>query len=246
MKKTGSLLFGLALFLAAALPAVAQQNQAAAPVGSASQLTSVNLHTSGGAGADDPVLMHRNPRYILQPGDTFDISFEFSPEFNQTVTVQPDGFITLQSVGDVHVAGETVPQLTEALRQSYAKILADPSIAVVLREFEKPYFIAGGQVGHPGKYDLRGDTTVLQAIEMAGGFLDTSKHSQVVLFRRVSNDWVESRVLNLKKMLRAKNLQEDLHLQPGDMIFVPQNTISKIKRWLPTDQASLYLNPKQL
>ncbi len=44
----------------------------------------------------------RYPRYKLRPGDAFDVSFELSPEFNQTVTVQPDGYITLRGIGDVH------------------------------------------------------------------------------------------------------------------------------------------------
>ena len=54
----------------------------------------------------------RYPRYLVGPGDIFDITFEFSPEFNQTATVQPDGFVTLREVGDVHVSGSTIPQFT--------------------------------------------------------------------------------------------------------------------------------------
>jgi polysaccharide export outer membrane protein len=189
-------------------------------------------------------LQQRNPRYRLQPGDVIDLSFEFSPEFNQTVTVQPDGYITLRGIGDLHVAGETTPQLTKNLRSSYSNILFEPAIAVVLQNFERPYFVAGGQVTHPGKYELRGDTTVTQAIAMAGGFnTSIAKHSQVLLFRRVSGDWAEARILDIKKMFGSKDLSEDLHLQPGDMIFVPQNRISKIERFLPTPHALINLNP---
>ena len=84
-----------------------------------------------------PSLQRRYPRYKLEFGDQFDVSFELSPEFNQTVTVQPDGYITLRGAGDVQVAGQTVPQLTETLRQAYAKILKDPVISVVLKEDRK-------------------------------------------------------------------------------------------------------------
>ena len=127
----------------------------------------------------------RNPRYKIEAGDSFDVAFEFAPEFNQTTTVQPDGFITLREIGDVHVTGQTVPELTRTLCDAYGKIMADPSIAVVLKDFEKPYFVAGGQVTHPGKYTLRGDTTLTEAVAMAGGFTTASKHSQVLLFRKV-------------------------------------------------------------
>jgi polysaccharide biosynthesis/export protein len=185
----------------------------------------------------------RYPRYELRADDVFDISFEFSPEFNQTVTVQPDGYITLRGVGDVHVAGRTVPELTEAIRTAYGKILKDPAIAVVLKDFDKPYFIAAGQVGRPGKYELRGDTTVVEAIAIAGGLNDTAKHSQVVLFRRVSRDWMEAKVLDVKKMLNDKSLREDMHLKPGDMVFVPQSLTSKIRRFIPVPGMNVGISP---
>jgi polysaccharide export outer membrane protein len=186
-----------------------------------------------------PELQQRNPRYQLRPADVLELQFEFSPEFNQTVSVQPDGYISLRGVGDVHVAGETVPELTVTLQRQYGKFLHDPVIAVVLKEFEKPYFIANGMVGHPGKYELRGDTTVVEAIAMAGGFTEASKHSQVVLYRRVSHEWLEAKLLDVKSMLNNKNLREDIHLQPGDMIYVPQNRISKIRRYIPSTGLSV-------
>ena len=68
---------------------------------------------------------------------------------------------------------------------------------------------------------------------IAGGFKETAKHSQVLLFRRVSEQWMQATKLDMKKMLSAGNLSEDLHLRPGDMIYVPKNAISKIKPFLP-------------
>jgi polysaccharide export outer membrane protein len=181
-----------------------------------------------------PTFTVRYPRYKLRPGDAADISFELTPEFNQTVTVQPDGFITLRDAGDVNANGLTLPELTEKIRTAYSHILSNPRISVLLKDFEKPYFIADGQVAHPGKYDLRGDTTLVQAVALAGGFTTAAKHSQVVLFRRVNDDWVEGKLLNVKEMLNSRNLSEDLHLKPGDMIYVPKNTISKIQQFLPS------------
>jgi len=190
--------------------------------------------TSAKASDAPPELRDRYPRYKLRSGDIFDIAFELSPEFNQSVSVQPDGFITLRGVGDVHVAGETVPELTATLRTAYDKILHDPLISITLKDFEKPYFIADGQVGRPGKYDLRGTTTLTEAIAMAGGFQDTAKHSQVLLFRKVDDNWVSAKIFNVKKMHSSGNLGEDPTLHPGDMLFVPKNTFSKIKPFLPS------------
>lgn len=177
----------------------------------------------------------RYPRYTLRSGDSFDINFELSPEFNQqNISVQPDGFITLRGVGDVHVAGQTVPELNATIRAAYNKILNEPLVSITLKDFEKPYFIADGQIGHPGKYELRGDTTLTEAIAMAGGFEDTSKHSQVLLFRRVNDQWSSAQIYDVKKMETSKNLSEDPLLHPGDMLFVPKNSFSKIRAFLPT------------
>lgn len=200
----------------------------------------------GGEKETYPVfLQRRNPRYRLSKGDTFDLDFPFTPEFNQTVIVQPDGFISLRGAGDLRVEGLTIPELTESLRASYARILRQPVISVLPKDFDKPFFIAGGEVGHPGKYDLRGDTTVTQAVAIAGGLNDTAQQSQVLLFRRVSDQWVEVKNINLKQVLHAQNLNEDPRLRPGDMIFVPKSRLSRLKRYIPTPGLGLYFNPNR-
>lgn len=188
----------------------------------------------------------RRPLYRVQRSDVVEIQFTFSPELNQTVTVQPDGFIAPKGVGEMSAEGHTIAELREAIRQAYAPVLRDPEVTVILQEFDKPFFLAGGQVGKPGKYELRSATTVSEAIAIAGGFNDQARHSQVVLFRKVTDGVVESKILNMKVMLNSKNLDEDVELRPGDMVFVPQNRISKIKKFLPVSSLSAFLNPAQL
>jgi polysaccharide biosynthesis/export protein len=224
---------GLLWVVAATAVGLAQagptSSTASSALGDGSAASGMLSEGTGGHG-----FQQRFPRYKLEFGDQFDVSFELSPEFNQSVTVQPDGYITLRGAGDVHVEGQTVPELTETLRRAYGKILNAPLISVVLKDFEKPYFIADGQVGKPGKYELRGDTTLTQAIAIAGGFQETAKHSQVLLFRRVDSDWVSAKIINVKEMEKKGNLHEDPYLHPGDMLFVPKNRFSKIRPFLPS------------
>jgi polysaccharide biosynthesis/export protein len=192
----------------------------------------------------DPQLQSRDARYEIHAGDSFDVNFELSPEFNQTsVTVQPDGFISLRGVGDIKVDGQTVPQLTRTLQTAYSKILHDPIISVVLKDFEKPYFIADGQIGRPGKYDLRGTVTLTEAIAMAGGFSDSAKHSQVLLFRRINDQWLEAKLINVKKMEKSGKLTEDPFLHSGDMLFVPKNAFSKFARFISAPSVGTMLKP---
>jgi polysaccharide export outer membrane protein len=185
------------------------------------------------AAAPAPQMQQRDPRYRLEKNDVLSLEFEFTPEFNQAVTVQPDGFVTLKDVGDVKVEGKTLPEFRQYLQTAYAKILAKPVISITLKEFDKPYFLALGQVEHPGKYELRGETTLTAAVAMAGGFTTNAKHSQVLLFRRVSGEWASVRKIDLKQMLKSGNLSEDVHLSPGDMLYIPQNTLSKVKPFVP-------------
>lgn len=194
-------------------------------------------------GPTRPALASRNPRYRVRKSDVLEVNFPFTPEFNQTVTVQPDGYLTMRPVGDIHVEGLTKQEIVEALKISYADVLRDPVITIELKDFERPFFIAGGELSHPGKYELRSDTTVVQAVAIAGGFSPRSKHSQVLVFRRVSSDLVEVKQLNVKKMLAEHRLNEDLFLRPGDMIFVPQNAISKIGRFIPSANMGMYMSP---
>ena len=221
-----------------------------AQVGHAAQLDSgsvraepANLPRQGGPA--DVQFATRDPRYRVRKSDVIEVKFKFSPEFDQTLTVQPDGFVTLDQVGDLKVEDKTLPELREAIQLAYHGILRDAVITVSLKDFDKPSFIAAGQVLHPGKYELRSDTSLVEAVAVAGGFTDASKHSQVVLFRHVSNDMVEAKVFNVKQMLASRNLQEDPHLLPGDMLFVPQNKISKIQRYLPTPGLGAFFNPTQ-
>jgi polysaccharide export outer membrane protein len=181
----------------------------------------------------------RYPRYELRADDVLDITFEFTPDFNQTVTVQPDGYISLRSVGDVHVGGRTVPEVTETVRTMYGNILQNPAVSILLKDFEKPSIVVGGQVGHPGKYELRGDMTATEAIAIAGGFSNSAKHSQVVLFRRVSSGWYEAKLIDVKRILKNRDLNEDTHLKPGDTLFVPQNAMSKIRQFVPNPGVGL-------
>jgi polysaccharide export outer membrane protein len=190
-----------------------------------------------------PMLQHRNQRYQLHSADILQLTFPYTPEFNQNVTVQPDGYISLRGAEDIHVQGQTLPEVSQSLRIAYSRVLHDPVINIELKDFEKPYFIVGGEVGHPGKFDLRDETTVAQAVAIAGGLKDSAKHSEVLLFHRVPKGWMQVKRVNLKKMLNDANLEEDAYLQAGDFLYIPKNTFSKIQRFIPSSSMGMYASP---
>lgn len=231
---TGALLL---LVLMSRLPSVSQaQTSTDSKAGTAAGKTVRPL---------EPALTgERHPLYRLRNSDVLDIHFTFAPEYDQTVTIQPDGFITLKAAGTLQAETLTIAELMAAIAQKYS-FMRDPEISVILKDFERPYFLAGGQVGRPGKYELRSPTTVTEAIAIAGGFTEQSKHSQVLLFRKAHEGFVESHIFNVKAMFATHQLAEDIELKPGDMLFVPQNRISKIKRYLPVASLSTFFTPAQ-
>lgn len=181
-------------------------------------------------------------RYRIQNGDVVDLSFPFTPEFNQVVTVQPDGYVTLRGIGDVEVAGKSVPQVTTMLQEKYSAILREPVITVLLKEFEKPHFLISGHVGRPGKYDMSRDLTLSQAVAIGGGLIPDAKSSQVLVFRRTSKDWVEVKKVDLGKMLKG-DLNEDIALQPGDMVYIPKKKLASLKPFMPVAALRLWFEP---
>jgi polysaccharide export outer membrane protein len=183
-------------------------------------------------------------RYRLQPGDVLEVQFRYSPEFNQTVTVQPDGYISLEVGGDLKVAGMTVEETRRAILRKAGERLQDPVATVMLKEFQRPYFVVAGEVAQPGKIEMRERVTAIQAIMLAGGMKEGARSSQVVVFRQINSDIAEVKVLNLKSIRRTSDLENDLTLQPGDMVYVPRDKLSKLERFMKLASVVAFMAPR--
>lgn len=218
--------FGLMLLLSCRILGQEQsQPPAASPQGDSQQFVPAQE-------AQHLAPAERNPRYKICRDDVLLLNFPLSPELNQKVIVQPDGFIALQGAGTVYVADLTLAGVVDAVKKAYAGVLHDPIVDVDLANFQKPFFTVLGQVTKPGQYDLRYDITVTQALAVAGGLAPTAK-TQVFLYRAVGANWAEVRELKIKDILQGKNITEDAHLRPGDMIFVPEKFITKFRKYVP-------------
>jgi len=171
-------------------------------------------------------------RYRITPGDVLEIAFPFVPELNQTVTVQPDGYVSLKEVSDMRLQGRTVAQVKADLLDAYGEFVRDPVLTVTLKEFQAPYFIAGGDITKPGRYDLRGATTLTEALALAGGPIRGANLANVVIFRQSPNEQLEVKQVNVRSMYGKRDLSEDVLLRPGDMVFVPRGVLGKLQPML--------------
>ena len=176
MTSTTLVRIAAAVLLASGAYCPAAQQDQETPTAGRESPTPTGLAGASNQEKGRPALERRDPRYRLRKGDVLELNFPFSPEFNRTVTVLPDGYVTLRGLREqLHVEGQTKPQLTEMVRNAYADMLHDPIVSIDLKDFQKPYFTALGHFGHPGKFDMREHITVTEAVAIAGGFDSTAK-----------------------------------------------------------------------
>jgi len=182
-------------------------------------------------------------RYRLVPGDVLDVVYRYTPEFNQTVTLHPDGYVGLEIVGDLKLSGLTLEEARKNIVEKATVRLKDPEITLLLKEFQKPYFVVSGEVVQPGRFEMRESVTALQAVMTAGGFKDTAKMSQIIVFRKINNEFAEVKMLNLKGIKKSSDLENDLTLVAGDIVLVPRNNFSKIEKFVRLTSLTTLLNP---
>jgi polysaccharide biosynthesis/export protein len=180
-------------------------------------------------------------RYKLRASDVLGLTFRFTPDFNHDTIVQADGFVQLKGLSNsVHVQGLTVAEAQQEIAKAYASVLKDPDVSVTLKDFEKPYFVVSGSVKNPGKFDYRDHTTVMQAVAMAGGFDPSAKHSQILLMRRHSSDLVQVTMVDLRQVMKGKEVSKDLEVRPGDTIFAPKSAFAKFAPFIPSSSLGMY------
>ncbi|RZV42178.1 MAG: polysaccharide export protein [Acidimicrobiales bacterium] len=169
------------------------------------------------------------PQYQLYPGDQIDVVVQSAPELSRTLTVGPDGRITMPMSAPIMAAGRSLPYVQDQLKAELAKQLRDPTVAVTSRAFAPQQIFIGGQVGQQGSYTIPGPIGSLEAILMAGGFLPSAKTTEVVVLRRAPNGGLMMRVINHKHgMKNIRSYADNMQLRRGDIIFVPRSNISEV------------------
>jgi polysaccharide biosynthesis/export protein len=157
-----------------------------------------------------------NGAYKIGPLDVLDISVFKVPDLSKTVQVGDDGNITYPLVGDVPAAGRTTHQVEQELAQRLgAKYLRSPQVTVLVREYNSQRVTVEGSVKTPGVYAMKGRTSLVQALAMAGGIDSTVGSGDVVVFRIVDGKRSAAR-FDFEAITKGK--AEDPELQPDDVV----------------------------
>lgn len=158
--------------------------------------------------------------YLLGPGDTLEIVVYGEPDLSRTVTVKPDGAISLPLLGEVMAAGRTTRQLAADLVRAYSKYLKQPSISVTVRELRVDRIYILGQVSRPGEYQLRPGAGIMELLASAGGPTTRADLAKVVVMRGRT----EATQLNLLDAF-ARNRSPEFRLVAGDVLFIPETDL---------------------
>ena len=236
MRKLRSLPFALLAFalFAFASATLRAQTQTAPPT-----ITPVNLGSSSAPvgmaplnanAPSTPALIPRG-QYKIRAGDTLSLDFRLSPELNQTVSVDRDGSISLEIIGRVQVGGLTVDQAKALILSMEQQHLVKPEVNLQLTNFQHFYVVVAGEVYIPQKIEMRENLTALQAVMLAGGIKISGRETQVLLYRKVDEEYAEVHKLNLR-IKKTVQMENDMSLEPGDLIFVPRNKVESVSRYV--------------
>jgi len=167
--------------------------------------------------------------YRVQVADVLDVRFFRTPELSQSATVGPDGTITLALIGSVVAAGLPLDELTQAVRDRYARAdLTDPQITIGVSQFSGMKVYVAGEVTSPGMLAYSGGLTLVQAIMQAGGFRNTARVGEVLVIRKGSNGEPVGGQVNVRRILSDARFTEDVPLAPSDIVFVPRSGIANL------------------
>ena len=177
------------------------------------QAPSTGVKGSGAVTAD-------SDKYVIGPEDVLSIHVWKEDALTRQVPVRSDGKISLPLIDEVQAAGLTPFQLKEKLTVRLKEFIDNPSVSVIVMEANSQKVYVSGEVKIPGVYRLRGETTLLQVIPMAGGFTEWADQKKVLIIRK-EGEKDRRIVVNYKKIVSGEDMSANIVLKPGDTIIVP-------------------------
>jgi len=158
--------------------------------------------------------------YKIGPQDLLRVDVWKEPDISRTIPVRPDGKISLPLLNDVQAAGLTSMQLAGVIREGLTKYITSPQVTVTVTEINSRRVYCTGEVLKPGALSLLPNMTALQAISSCGGFTQFAKVKGIYILRVEGGKQIQH-PFNYKDVVKGKKPEDNILLQPGDVIVVP-------------------------
>jgi polysaccharide biosynthesis/export protein len=201
------------------LLAASNQAQSVAVATETSSGRPSNTGHPGAASTVDSQTAAATSQFTLGAADVIRVNVWKNTDLSQTVTVGPDGFVSLPLLGDVHAAGMTANQLAQDLSSRLSFYVVSAQVTVSVVDIRSRQVYVTGQVGKPGGYPLIAPTTVLQLIAQAGGLNTFANRKGILILRGTKGD-IQRLKFNYINAVRG-DVKQNINLQPGDTIIVP-------------------------
>jgi protein involved in polysaccharide export with SLBB domain len=183
------------------------------------------------AGAQSPATPDaKQDVYVLQKGDSIEVKVFNVADLTETVTIRPDGRISLLLLDEVEAAGLTTMKLDEIITAQYAKYYRDPQVTIIVKTFVNQKVYVGGEVTTPGMVALAGELTAVRAVLQAGGLKTTAKADAVILLRNAGAGPPVMTLLNLREIFEKG--RPDYPLQAFDVVYAPRTRIAKANEFV--------------
>ncbi len=160
--------------------------------------------------------------YVIGKEDVIDISVWKAPELSVSIIVRPDGMISLPLIGEVRADGRTPTELKEEIQQRLKEFKQEPIVSIIVKESNSKSIYITGEIVKPGKYPLRSETTITQAIALAGGFSQWANKDKIIIIRKSPLNPEGNRVaIKYSDIVAGTNMRANILLRPGDTVIVP-------------------------
>ena len=160
--------------------------------------------------------------YVIGKEDVVDISVWKSPELSISIIVRPDGMISLPLIGEVRADGQTPSELKEEIQARLKEFKQEPIVSIIIRESNSKSIFITGEIVKPGKYPLRSDTTITQAIALAGGFSQWANRDKIFIIRKSHMNPEGNRItIKYSDIVAGTNMRANILLRPGDTVIIP-------------------------
>jgi polysaccharide export outer membrane protein len=158
--------------------------------------------------------------YLIGKGDLLEVFVWRNEQISRRVLVRPDGKISLPLLQDIQADGLTVLQLKSEITQRFSEHIENPRVTVIVVEMGSYKVSVLGRVERPGVYPITGQTTLVEAIALAGGFTEWASKGNITVVTHQNGKEKKVRV-NYKKIASGKDPSQNIILKRGDIIIVP-------------------------
>jgi len=165
-----------------------------------------------------------NYSYIIGPGDQLSIVVWRNPDLSTTVTVRPDGKISVALVDDLPAMGKDPTTLSRDIEKVLSKYVREPIVTVIVTTFVGPYseqIRVIGEAAHPQALPYKQNMTLLDVMIVVGGITDFADGNNARLLRASDGNRLYN--VRLKDLLRRGDISANVDVKPGDVLIIPQS-----------------------